>query len=288
MSIEVSIVIPAYNEEKGLPKILPELDTLRQSNAWEIIVVDDGSTDGTADIVRQYADIRLVSQANTGYGGALKRGFREAKGEYILTMDADGQHNPADIPAMVEAARGHDFLTGVRDEDSDRPMSRRPGKWALTRAAELLSGKTIRDLNCGFRVFRRSELLKFIHLFPNGFSLSTTSMISFLKGGYEVHYLPITVRKREGRSSSVRYLRDGFKTLFLIMRITMLFEPMRIFLPATLFFLLAGGLLGTIEVVLQNRFPHFGLFTVLFALFVFLLGLMADMISLLRQGNRER
>ena len=284
--MEVSIVVPAFNESEGLGNILPRLVELHRTEGYEVLIIDDGSTDDTAAIVARFPEIRLIRQKNKGYGGALKSGFREATGEYVVTLDADGQHDPDEIPAMVQAARGHDLLTGVRGADSDRPKDRVPGKWVLTRFAQVVGGVEIRDINCGFRVYRRSAVLNFIHLYPDGFSQSTTSLLAFLKAGLDVVYRPIKAAARVGRKSNVKYLRDGFRTLYIILRITALFTPMRIFGPSAAFALAAGLLLGAVEVLSRRQFPVSGVIACLIAGAVFLLGLIADMLSLMKNGPR--
>jgi len=256
--VSLSIVVPAYNEETGLTRLLPVLDRLRLENDWEVLIVDDGSTDRTAEIVGAYPDIRLIRQANAGNGAALKHGFREATRPYVLTMDADGQHKPEDIPNLVSALQDNELVTGVRMKDSDRPLSRRPGKWALTTFAEVVTGKPIHDINCGFRIYHRETLLRYMPFFPDGFSQPTAAMIAYLKNGRKIAYVPILVLARQGRKSNVKMVRDGLKALRLILLVTWRFDPRRVLRLAASASALLGLGISTVEIGLFKNFPFWG------------------------------
>jgi len=187
----LTVVIPAYNEEHGLTKVLPELSE-NLENGWEVIVVDDGSTDKTAEIVKEYEKIRLVKHPyNKGYGAALKTGIRAAKNEAILLMDSDGQHSIKDFHRIIKKFRegDYDLVIGARSSEAYQVKTRVPGKFLLTKTAEYLMGTKIKDLNSGLRIFKKSKVVPFFNILPNSFSFSTTSTLAFLKEAYNVVYI---------------------------------------------------------------------------------------------------
>jgi glycosyltransferase involved in cell wall biosynthesis len=290
----VSIVIPAYNDALGLAGVLESLAGTAMPRLREIVVVDDGSTDGTEQVGASWQDrlpIRLIRHpVNRGYGAALKTGIRAASGDIAVTMDADGQHTPEDAMRLLDHLKGYDMVVGERARSSYRDSTRLPGKWALGRLANYLAGRRIPDLNCGLRVFRREVMLKYLHLLPDGFSASTTSTIALLKRGYAVSWIPITVRPRVG-ASSVRQIRDGFGTVLLMIRLIALFDPLRVFLPA-------GGVIftgGMVSGVYYFFYGSYGggvsvgsLLLLLTGMLLFFFGIVADQISALRLERYEK
>src|SRR5581483_10165500 len=227
----VSIVIPAFNEEQSLPGVLAELRAWMQRGA-EVIVVDDGSTDKTARVAADAGARVIRHRHNRGYGASLKSGIRAADHDIVVTFDADGQFDTNDIAKLVEALNDSDMAVGVRPHGAGSPTLRKPGKWLLGKTANYLAQTRIPDLNCGFRALPTETALHFLNLLPNGFSFTTTLTLAMFKDGYNVAYLPITVRPRTTGKSSVR-VADGFNTLLLIIRIIALFDPLKVFLPAS-------------------------------------------------------
>jgi glycosyltransferase involved in cell wall biosynthesis len=281
----VSIIIPAFNEARAIGPVLEQLCAL--GGGHEILVVDDGSTDGTAEVAGQHAVRVLRHRRNRGYGAALKTGIRAAAGEIVVLLDSDGQHSPADIPGLLAAlAGGADMVVGARSRNSLGPWARRPGKALLGWVANYLAGERIPDLNSGFRAIRREVILRYFHILPDGFSFSTTSTLALLKGGYEVVYVPIEVARRTG-SSQVRIVRDGLQTLLLIVRTIALFDPLKVFVPASLAQALVA-VIYTVFVILDRRLTVPPGAQVLFvsAVFSFLFGILADQVSELRRRGQ--
>ena len=278
----VSIIIPAFNEEKGLGNVLGPLMPIAARKGWEVIVVDDGSTDGTAEIVRRHA-AKLVSHPdNKGYGAALKTGIRNASNDTIIMMDADGQHDPSQIELLLSFMDRYDMVVGARKKMSGM---RAPGKKMLSMVANYLSGVKIPDLNSGFRAFRKSVMKSFLHFCPNTFSFTTTITLAYLREGYSVKYVPIDAERRVGRASTVRFLRDGYQTFLLIIRVIVLFNPLKVFIPSSIVLFLFGVLFTIYGIIVFHRAPNTGVLTILSSIILFFMGILADQISEIR---RER
>ncbi len=283
----VSIVIPAFNEDRGLPRVLAALEDWRQRGV-EIIVVDDGSTAGTR-AAAESAGVRVIHhRSNKGYGASLKSGIRAARGDVIITMDSDGQHNPADIQRLLDELVDADMVVGMRGKGSHTPSLRKPGKWVLAKVANYLAETNIPDLNSGFRAIRCQTVKRFLHILPNGFSFSTTLTLALFKEGYNVAYVPITAAPRTGKST-VKPLRDGFNTILLIMRTVALFDPLKVFLPASVLLLLIGILYWILDSVYLGRpnIPSGAVILFVSAVVVFMFGILADQVSAIRREKNE-
>ena len=286
MSSDLTVVIPAYNEEKAIGGVVREL--VQKAPGVKVLVVDDGSEDGTGSVAREAGASVIRHKINRGYGASLKTGIRAAGTEFVAMYDGDGQHRPEDLLRLYEAAREHDIVIGARDKASHQMMSRRPGKWVLARTADTLVGRKIPDLNSGLRVMRRSVVSRYLHLLPDGFSASTTTTVCVLQRGYDVEFLPITTRERVGKST-VRQLRDGTNTIHLIMRLIMLFNPTRFFLPPAAAMILAGLVYGFVKAFrLHHGFPVLALLLVSTGLITGMFGVLADQISSLRREMYEK
>ncbi|HZQ05226.1 MAG TPA: glycosyltransferase family 2 protein, partial [Anaerolineae bacterium] len=207
----VSIILPAFNEAQGLPAVLDSLRGWMERGA-EIIVVDDGSTDRTAQVAADAGARVIRHRNNKGYGAALKSGIRAAEHDIAVTFDADGQFDANDVGRLVEALQASDMAVGVRPQGAGSPTLRKPGKWLLSKTANYLAQTQIPDLNCGFRALRLETARRYLNLLPNGFSFTTTLTLAMFKDGYNVEYVPITVRPRTTGTSRVR-IADGFNTL---------------------------------------------------------------------------
>ncbi len=280
----LSVVIPAYNEEQGIKKTLQELSALGIN--CEILVIDDGSSDGTSEAVKAFPGVRLIRHHyNKGYGASLKKGIREAKHRWILTMDSDGQHRPKDILEITKSQGLSDLIIGNRfEEKSFQYYLRKPGKYFLKIIANYLVSFRIPDLNSGLRAFDRQKALEFVNLYPNGFSITTTMTLAFVKSGYDVHFVPIKTRKRVGRKSSVAYFKDGLQTIMLIIRVIMLFNPLKIFIPLRLILFFSGFFLSIIGIVQYSRIPQSGTIFILTSIFIFLFGILSDQVAALRKS----
>ena len=280
----VSIVIPAFNESASIAEVV---GVLRAAAPWrEIIVVDDASSDGTGERAAAAGATVVRHAYNMGNGAAVKNGIRRAGGEYILIVDADGQHPPEDALRLVGRLGDYDLVIGARSGQTQATQARRAGNGALNRLASYLTGREIPDLTSGFRGARASGLREFLHLLPNGFSTPTTTTLAFMKAGYSVTFEPIHARQRSGQSK-IRLARDGAKFLMIIFKIVTLFSPMRIFAPISLASFLLGAGYGIWNVVMHARIPNGSVLLILFAVVVFLVGLVSEQISALRFEGRR-
>lgn len=290
--LRVSIVIPAYNEEHSLGTLLAEVTDHLAADAsgrdYEVIVVDDGSGDRTAEIAAGAPGTKLIRHRfNKGYGAALKTGIRQASGDVVVTMDADGQHHPSDIPALLDALGDYDMVAGARTERRSSPLWRRPGKRLLGWLANYLAEQRIPDLNCGLRVVKKDVVTKYLHLCPNGFSFSTTIQLALLCAGYRVKYLPITASKRDPLSKSAVTVRAGLDTLLLTVRIISLFGPLKLFLPMSVACMIGGVLWASRYLLLGRGLSVSALLLILTSILLFFFGLLADQIAALRKERYE-
>ncbi|GAB1544948.1 glycosyltransferase family 2 protein [Scytonema sp. NUACC21] len=235
-----SLVLPVYNEERGIAATLNNLRrTLDLANCqYEIIVVNDGSTDSTGDILGSYSDIRIIDHIrNRGYGAALKTGIRQAKYPLIVITDADGTYPNERIPELVALSDRADMVVGARiGSNVTYSNLRKIPKWFLVRFAEWVAMRSIPDLNSGLRVFRKSIVEEFLNILPDTFSFTTTITLAMLTNHYIVHYVPIDYHHRVGKSK-IKPIQDTLRFVQLILRTGVYFAPLRVFLPvAGLFF----------------------------------------------------
>jgi len=232
----ISIIIPAYNEAVVIGKVLSDLEGVLEGTGldYEIIVVNDGSSDGTGEIVRRTRATLLENPVNRGYGASLKLGIMQARYEHILIVDADGTYPQDAIPALLENADQYDMVVGARTgPEVAIPFHRKFPKWVLRKMADYLVGMKIPDLNSGLRIFKKNVALKFFNILPNGFSFTTTITVALLSNNYQVHYIPINYHKRQGKSK-FRPLQDTFNLITLILRTILYFNPLKIFVPFSL------------------------------------------------------
>jgi glycosyltransferase involved in cell wall biosynthesis len=256
----VSVVVPAYNEERGIRGVLIELRTLAVEcgGELEVIVVDDGSTDGTASILdaergRDTVPVRVLrSEHNRGYGYSLKIGIREAIHPIVVITDADGTYPNARIPELVMRVReGAAMAVGARSLGSGSvPLSRKPAKWVLNKLANFLAGRRVPDYNSGLRAMRKDLVSRFESILPDGFSFTTTITLAALTNGYPVEFIPIDYGKREGKSK-IRPIRDTVNFFNLIVRTVLYFRPLKVFLPAALI-LYATGIMVACRDLYEN------------------------------------
>ncbi|MCX6550276.1 MAG: glycosyltransferase family 2 protein [Acidobacteria bacterium] len=279
-----SIVIPAFNEEQAVG---PLVAALRAAASWhEVIVVDDGSADATATRAREAGATVVRHPYNKGNGAAVKSGIRYATGEYVLIIDGDGQHRAADAVRLVARLGDYDLVIGARAMSTQATRARRTGNSALNWLASYLTGRHVPDLTSGFRAARRVHLREFLHLLPNGFSTPTTTTLAFIKGGYNVCFEPIEAEARVGRSK-IRFARDGMKFLLIVLKIVTLFSPLRVFMPVSLAAFAAGAGYAVWTVVTQSHVTNSSVLLIMFAVIVFLVGLVSEQIAALRFEGRE-
>ena len=282
----VSVVIPAFNEAAAIGEVIAGIEA---AGAWrEIIVVDDGSQDGTSAVAAAAGATVVRHPYNKGNGAAVKTGIRAARGEYVLILDADGQHHAEDAQRLVRSLGDYDLVIGARAGGTQATMARRAGNAVLNWLAGYLAGRRIDDLTCGFRAARREHLLEFLHLLPNGFSTPTTTTLAFIKAGYNVTFEPTAARPRIG-ASKIRLARDGAKFFVIILKIVTIYSPLRVFIPIALTAFVAGAAYGVWNVVTHARIPNGAVLLILFSVVVFLVGLVSEQISALRfeRGSRS-
>lgn len=284
--MNVSVVIPAYNEGEVIGTILAQL--LQLDCLHEIIVVNDGSTDNTAAVIGQYADVKLINHPyNLGNGAAVKTGIRAASGDYVLIMDGDGQHPPADIPRLLAHMDSYDMVVGARTSESDSAWHRNIANAVFNAYASYIVSYRVEDLTSGFRVVRTRIARNFLYLLPNKFSYPSTLTIALFRAGYAVKYVPFAAPARVG-SSKIRPVRDGLRFLLTVTRLATLFVPLKIFIPISLLFLIVGSTYTAATLALASRFSGMGGLMIMIGVFVFLLGLVSEQIALLRYINSEQ
>ena len=285
MSKSISIILPAKNEAKALEKILPELRSL-YANA-EIIVVNDGSTDDTVAVCEKNS-VKCVTHAySLGNGAAIKHGARFAQGDILVFMDADGQHNPADISRLLgHLDSGFDMVVGARTNSSQASIGRNIANRIYNSLASYMTGQKIEDLTSGFRAVRAERFREFLYLLPNGFSYPTTSTMAFFRAGYLVGYIPIKAARREGKSH-IHIFKDGVRFLLIIFKIGTLYSPLKLFFPVALLHALTGIVYYVYTFETQGRLSLATIFLLSASVTIFLIGLVSEQITQLMYKQTE-
>lgn len=287
-SPSLTIIVPAYNEQEGIGSTLRELLT-RFAQA-EVLVVDDGSTDGTADEVRAISGVRLLRhEMNRGYGAAIRTGIRNSRGELIAWYDSDGQHAPESLESMLLVMQTEDLhaVLGARTAGSVVEPRRRLGKWVLSIIVQLAAGRRMPDINCGLRVFRREVIRRYTHLLPDRFSASITSTLLMIKRGYRVRFVPVVTRERVGRST-VRIARDGLAAIHTSLRILVLFQAFQAFSLVAGALFSVGCVYGVaMALTFGLGFPTLASVLVLSGVIIFFIGLLTDQVVALRMERLE-
>ncbi len=288
MISKASIILPAKNESAALAQLLPELR--QYVPGAEIIVVDDGSTDETVDICKSNNVTVISHPYSIGNGAAIKSGARNATGDILVFMDADGQHCPADIPKLfARLDEGYDMVVGARDGAGQASRHRGLANSFYNRLASWMVGHTVEDLTSGFRAVRREKFLEFLYLLPNGFSYPTTTTMAFFRAGYAVIYEPIDVQPRmQGTESHVRLWRDGIRFLLIIFKIGTLYSPLKLFAPVALLHALIGVGYYGFTFLSSGRLSLATIFLLSSSVTIFLIGLVSEQITQLMYRPSER
>ncbi len=275
---EISIIIPAFNEENGIVSTLHDIRKVAKDA--EIIVVNDGSTDRTLERIKEVKGINVISHPyNKGYGASLKTGIKAAKHDWILIIDADKTYDPGEIPRLMEFVPEYDMVVGARTGKSVKvPLLRKPAKMILTLTAQIVAGRKIPDLNSGLRIFRKEIVEKHYSIFPSGFSFTTTITLVCLTNEYTVKYISIDYHKREGKST-IHPIRDFLGFMQLIFRTVMHYEPLKIFLPASMLFFLLTAFNMFRDIAIQGRFGILSVILFMTGMQILFFGLLADVIN---------
>lgn len=290
-SVDFSVIIPAYNEGQVIgpviQRLVRHLDSLNRD--YEILVISDGSTDETNSIVEDFGEpVRLIELPyNTGNGAAIKTGIRRASGDMIICMDADGQHAPEDVEKFLKECERYDMVVGARIKGSQAGIHRSIANSLYNLFASYVTGRRIEDLTSGFRAMKTDIARRFVGLLPNGFSYPTTITLCMLRAGYSVKYIPITTAKRVGKSK-IRILSDGPKFLLVIMKICMLFSPLKIFLPVSMFLFLVGMGYYGYTFVAEHRFTNMSMLLFSTSVIIFMMGLIAEQGAQIRSERAEQ
>jgi glycosyltransferase involved in cell wall biosynthesis len=281
----LSIIIPAKNERTGLNAILPRLRQLLPRA--EIIVVNDASVDDTPKVCQSHGAKVITHPYSIGNGAAIKTGARAASGSILVFMDADGQHDPADLPRLLSKLdEGYDMVVGARHGSSQASLGRWTANTVYNRLASWMVGHRIDDLTSGFRVAKAAKFREFLHLLPNGFSYPTTITMSFFRAGYPVGYAPITAGTRAGKSH-INPLRDGLRFFLIIFKVGTLYSPLKIFLPISFVFFSAGLGYYVYTYFTEHRFTNMSALLFSTSVIVFLIGLVSEQITNLLYSRRD-
>jgi glycosyltransferase involved in cell wall biosynthesis len=284
----LTLVVPAFNEAENIPKVLPEMLEFCNQRQWQVILVNDGSSDATASVLRNFEGednlVILNHKVNQGYGAALKTGIRKVNTGFVVTLDADGQHMLSDLEAMWEALHQQDADMVIGNRISDKPKNgyRQAGKWLIRKITGLILPLHIRDLNSGLKMYRTGLLKRYLQLCPDSMAFSDIITLIFLNQGHRVIEVPVQVLERVGGASKISTL-TAFETMLEIINIVMLLKPLRIFLPASIF-CIAVGILWGIPFIAMGRGVSVGsMLAIVTGLVLFMVGLVAEQLSLIRK-----
>ena len=288
--VDVTVVIPAKNEEAALPGVLERLHGVfarRGHETYEVVVVDDGSTDATADAAAKAGARVLRHPYSMGNGAAVKSGMRAARGALLVMMDADGQHAPEDVPKLLDAMPGYAMVVGARTLGTGTGVHRGLANSIYNALASYVVGRKVEDLTSGFRAVSAEHARRFIYLLPNTFSYPTTITLAFFRSGLPVRYVGIEARRRVGRSH-IRILKDGSRFLLIILRITTLFSPLKVFLPMSVACFLAGLAWYAYTYATSWRFTNGSLLAFTLSIILFALALISEQIAAMRFDRSEQ
>ena len=278
ISKKISIIIPAKNEALSLAKLIPEIIGINPE--WELIIVNDGSTDNTSDLCKEFSVREICNPYSKGNGAAIKSGARAANGDVLVFMDGDGQHQAKDVQCLIDKLySGYDMVVGARQGASSQAnIARGLGNALYNRLASWMVGHKIEDLTSGFRAVRADRFRQFLFMYPNGFSYPTTSTMAFFRAGFSVAYSPIIALQREGRSH-INITRDGARFLLIIFKVGTLYSPLKIFTPIGLGFFFIGLSYYAYTFFMFGRFTNMSALLFTTSVVIFLMGLISEQIT---------
>ncbi|WP_052473410.1 glycosyltransferase family 2 protein [Paramagnetospirillum magnetotacticum] len=282
----VSVVMPAYNEAATIGDVIRR--TLDTGVVAEVVVVDDGSTDGTAQAAEAAGARAVRNPYNIGNGASVRRGSLAATGDVVVMMDADGQHPPEAIPSLLARLGEYDMVVAARTRNSDTSKLRNFGNRMLIMVAEWISGRRIADLTSGFRAIKRDHLLEHLHLFPNRYSYPTTITLAMMMGGRFVAYEPVdAISRRVHGNSNISPVRDFLRFIAIMVRMVMLFSPQRLFVPMGGMLFLLSAVASTLQYIYTGGIHSAGLALFLSSVYIACFGLLADQVALLRRKRHD-
>ncbi|GAB4338031.1 MAG: glycosyltransferase family 2 protein [Desulfobulbaceae bacterium] len=281
---DITVLLPAYNEEQSIAETISRISELYPD--FEILVVDDGSRDDTMRRAMEAGASVWPHPYNMGNGAAIKTGLRNASGEWVIMMDADGQHDPEDIARLLEYKDQYDMVVGARTRASDTSLHRDFANYIYNKLASYVCNFKVEDLTSGFRLVRRKTALQFLNLLPNTFSYPSTITMAFLRSGHTIRYVPIKTQKRAGKSK-IKLLRDGSRFFLIITKIATLYSPLRIFIPVSFFCFAMGMLYYLYTYVTTHRFSNMSAVLLTTSIIIFMMGLISEQITQLRYDRTE-
>jgi glycosyltransferase involved in cell wall biosynthesis len=288
--IDISIIVPAYNEAQIIGQVVNNLQSIMQKTDYrfEIIVIDDGSSDESALEAEKSGAKVLKHPYNIGNGAAIKTGIRNASGKIFVMLDADGQHPPEYIPKLLEKTDHYDMVVGARSPNSEGALHRNIANWIYNKLASYVSGTKIDDLTSGFRAIRAEVGRNFVYLLPNQFSYPTTITLATLRSGRTIFYEPIIAKRRVGRSK-IRIFRDGVQFILIILKIATFYSPLKVFFPVSIAMFLTGFFYGLFKVIFLNtRYGPTSAMLMTLSVVIFMVGLVSEQVALLRFDRSER
>lgn len=285
-SPRLSIIIPVFNEAGAIGDTIRAIQTLTLPD-YELLVVDDGSSDDTPNIARQAGARVIAHPYNIGNGAAVKSGIRNARGEALVFLDGDGQHDPHDIPRLLEHIGSYHMVVGARHSGSETHLHRNLANKVYNLFASFIAEFKIEDLTSGFRAIRREDALRFCDMFPNKFSYPTTSTLAFIRSGRAVKYIPIRTKYRVGKSK-IKLIHDGFEFFLIILKIAVSFSPLRVFIPLSSFLFFVGIGRYVYTYWCCQKFTNMSHLLINSSVIIFMLGLIAEQIASMRLERGDK
>ncbi|MGD8369150.1 MAG: glycosyltransferase family 2 protein [Desulfobacterales bacterium] len=281
----VTVIIPAFNEENNINELVRAIRSV--DSGYQVLVIDDGSEDRTAEEARSAGADVYSHPYNIGNGAAVKSGIRQADGDIFVFMDADGQHDPADIPRLLAHLPDYDLVVGARPWKDQASIGRAFGNAFYNRLASYVAKFPVKDLTSGFRAVKSHVAKSMIYLLPNTYSYPTTMTLAVLRTGLSLKYVPIRTKRRKSGKSNISLFKDGVRFFMIITRICTLFSPFRVFLPVSFFFFLLGLIRYAQTFITEGRFTNMSAMLFTTAVVIFMMGMISEQISQMRFERRE-